>query len=53
MTLAGGDEAKGIVQQNFSGGETPALGGGAPPLQQSAGPVGHPMNHNVVHCEPK
>ena len=39
VTLAGGDEKKGIVEQNFSGGTAPAVGAGAPQVTQSAGMV--------------
>jgi len=36
LTLSGGDEAKGVVQQSFpSGGVAPTVGAGAPALQQS------------------
>ena len=36
VTLSGGDEQKGIVQQSYSGGPQPQLGGGVPPITTSA-----------------
>lgn len=39
VTLSGGDEAKGIVQQSFSGGQQPQAGAGAPAITTSADPL--------------